>query len=169
MENKHTVYVGLGSNSKDAEDRLNAALDALKKEPGFVLDAVSPVYRTEPQDYADQPWFLNRVLRLYVGGDRDHVALMKRFLEIEAALGRVRSADPALRFGPRAIDIDMLLFDGVASDDPVCVLPHPRLARRAFWLRPLLDIAPDLEIGGVRADTLLSRLDWRLDGDKIFQ
>ena len=76
---------------------------------------------------------------------------------------------PALRFGPRAIDIDMLLFDDVVSDDPVCVLPHPRLSRRAFWLVPLLDIAPDIRIGGVRAEKLLTRLKWRLEDDKIFQ
>ena len=97
------------------------------------------------------------------------VELMKRFLGIETLLGRVRSPDPALRFGPRAIDIDMLLFDDVVSDDPVCVLPHPRLSRRAFWLVPLLDIAPDIRIGGVRAERLLSRLKWRLEDDKIFQ
>ena len=63
----------------------------------------------------------------------------------------------------------MLLFDDVVSDDPVCVLPHPRLSRRAFWLVPLLDIAPDIRIGGVRAERLLSRLKWRLEDDKIFQ
>ena len=93
--------------------------------PGTVVSALSPVYRTEPQDYADQPWFLNRVLMLHVSGDITPVELMKRFLGIEALLGRVRSPDPALRFGPRAIDIDMLLFDDVVSDDPCasCLIP----------------------------------------------
>lgn len=169
METIHTVYVGLGSNSPDAADRLLSALDVLSRLPGTVVSALSPVYRTEPQDYADQPWFLNRVLMLRVSGDITPVELMKRFLGIETLLGRVRSPDPALRFGPRDIDIDMLLFDDVVSDDPVCVLPHPRLSRRAFWLVPLLDIAPDIRIGGVRAERLLSRLKWRLEDDKIFQ
>lgn len=169
MESIHTVYAGLGSNSPDAADRLLSALDALSRMPGTVVSALSPVYCTEPQDYADQPWFLNRVLMLHVSGGITPVELMKRFLGIETLLGRVRSPDPALRFGPRFIDIDMLLFDDVVSDDPVCVLPHPRLSRRAFWLVPLLDIAPDIRIGGVRAEKLLSRLRWRLEDDKIFQ
>ena len=103
MESIHTVYAGLGSNSPDAADRLLSALDALSRMPGTVVSALSPVYRTEPQDYADQPWFLNRVLMLHVSGDITPVELMKRFLGIEALLGRVRSPDPALRFGPRAM------------------------------------------------------------------
>ena len=163
------VYVGLGSNSGDASVAIARAVDGLAAMAGLAVEGVSPEYRTEPQDYADQPWFRNRVVRLAAAPSWQPVALMRALLGLEAALGRVRSPDPALRFGPRAIDIDMLLFGDTVLDDPVCTLPHPRLHRRAFWLVPLLDLSPAIAVAGTPARELLSRLDWRLEGDKIFQ
>jgi 2-amino-4-hydroxy-6-hydroxymethyldihydropteridine diphosphokinase len=167
--NTHTVYLGLGANEPPAARRIAQALEELSNIPGLVLDEASPVYRTEPQLYSDQPWFSNQVARFFAGEAWEPVPLMRRILELETALGRVRSDDPNLRYGPRAIDIDMLLFDGLVLDDPVCTLPHPRLRERAFWLVPLRDIAPDLQIQGVKVGTLLEGFRWISDGDRIWQ
>ncbi len=165
-------WLGLGSNSADAMERLAMAREALGRESGLVIARESPVYMTEPQDYADQPFFHNQVLELRAGGGTEPVRLMQRLLEIEAGLGRVRSTDPALRYGPRCIDIDMLLFGKggtFISKDPVCILPHPRLVQRAFWLVPLRDISPDLAIQGEGITLLLDRLAWSVQDNVIYQ
>ncbi len=165
-------WLGLGSNSPDAMVRLAMAREALQKEKGLLLVKESPIYMTEPQDYADQPFFHNQVLELKAISCTQPVPLMQRLLEIETALGRVRSQDPALRYGPRCIDIDMLLFGtdgGLLSLDPVCILPHPRLVQRAFWLVPLRDISPDLTIQGEGIDALLDRLAWSEQNNVIYQ
>lgn len=166
------VWIGLGSNSEDALERLDEARAGIAALDGLTIVRVSPVYTTEPQDYADQPYFHNQVLEARADAAWGPVPLMLAMLGLESQLGRVRSADPALRFGPRAIDIDMLLYgeDGkVVSDDPTCLLPHPRLTRRAFWLVPLRDIAPRLRIQGESVDALLARLTWSVENNVICQ
>lgn len=165
-------WLGLGSNSPDAMARLAMAREALVKEKGLWVVKESPIYMTEPQDYADQPFFHNQVLELKASCGTLPVPLMQRLLEIEADLGRVRSTDPSLRYGPRCIDIDMLLFGeggGFLSCNPVCILPHPRLVQRAFWLVPLRDTAPDLTVQGESIDTLLDRLAWSVQNNVIYQ
>ena len=92
-----------------------------------------------------------------------------RRMDIEADLGRVRSADPALRFGPRAIDVDLLLFGQIGSENPHCLVPHPRLTQRAFALVPLLDVAPHAVIDGLPATEWLARLQYKKEGQRIFQ
>ena len=166
---KHTVYLGLGANEPPAARRIAQAFEELGRISGLVLDEASPIYRTEPQLYADQPWFSNQVARFFADASWEPVPLMQRLLELETALGRVRSTDPNLRYGPRAIDIDMLLFDDLVSDHPVCTLPHPRLKERAFWLVPLRDIAPDIAIQGTPVGTCLEAFRWFSDGDRIWQ
>ena len=166
------VFVGLGSNSTDACLMLERAREGLADLPGVLIRAASPIYVTEPQGYADQPWFHNQVLELNLAGEEsieNAKSLMAAMLNLEAALGRVRSPDPALRFGPRKIDLDILLFGKIASNDPFCTLPHPRLNLRAFWLVPLRDLDPDLEILGENVQTLLGRLDWHAESNKIYQ
>ncbi len=166
------VWVGLGSNADDAPLRLARAREALDGVDGLRVARVSPVYRTEPQDFADQPFFHNQVLLCLADGRWEPVPLMRALLAVEADLGRVRPSDPALRFGPRAIDIDILLWGpdaGRASADPVCLLPHPRLTRRAFWLVPLRDMAPGLAIQGEGLDVHLGRLAWSVRDGVIYQ
>ena len=163
------VYVGLGSNDPHALDYLARAREALTGLGGIELAQCSPLYTTEPQEYSDQPWFWNQVLRLEVQACWTASSLMCAFLETETRLGRVRSTDPALRFGPRCIDVDILLFGDLVSADPVCIVPHPRLVRRAFWLVPLRDLSPSLLIDGEPVDVHLSRLAWHAEGNKIFQ
>lgn len=163
------AYVSLGSNCESAAAMLEEARAALAALPHMLLGAVSPVYRTEPQEYADQPWFLNQVVELFPGEVWQPCSLVDALLELEARLGRVRSADPALRYGPRVIDADLLVFGQVCSTDPHCIVPHPRLTARAFALRPLLDVAPRLVVDGLPISQWLERLDCRVEGDRIFQ
>ena len=163
------VFVGLGSNCDGAEEMLLRAEKEIASLPDVEILTRSPFYKTEPQGYADQPWFTNAVIQLAVGGRWDAPALLSSLLAIESQLGRIRSKDPALRFGPRAIDLDLLLFGKWHSQDPACLVPHPRMTERAFVLLPLRDIAPGLTIGGKTVETHLAALTWRKVGDHIFQ
>lgn len=161
------AYVSLGSNCEGARRMLAGAAERLGMLPGIKIAAASPVYATEPQDYADQPWFLNQVLKLELETCWRPRALMAALLEQEALMGRVR--DPALRFGPRVIDLDLLLFGEERCAWPECTLPHPRLLRRAFVLVPLLDVAPGLSVDGTALTEALRGLPYRLCDGKIFQ
>ena len=163
------AYVGLGSNAAGAAGRLTQALAALAALPDMRLGAVSAVYATEPQGYADQPWCLNQAAELLPGPGWTPCALVDALLTIEAAQGRVRSPDPALRYGPRAIDLDLLVFGAAQSADPHCLVPHPRLTQRAFVLVPLAELAPGLRVGGLPVEAWLARLPYRLEGRRIFQ
>src|SRR5581483_9582843 len=101
------------------------------------VEAVSPFFDTEPVGYTEQPRFLNAAARLRT--TRPPEALMGDLLAIETALGRVR----AERWGPRTIDLDLLLYDKLVRDEAGLTLPHPRLHERRFVLEPLAAIAPD--------------------------
>lgn len=163
------VYVGLGSNCTDAEAVLGRARDGIAALPKLRLTAVSPVYSTEPQEFTDQPWFLNQVVELLPAPCWRPRSLLESLLRLETELGRVRSPDPAMRYGPRVIDADLLLYGEERHADPRCEVPHPRLTQRAFALVPLLDIAPQIRIDGIPASGWLARLNYRLDGRRIFQ
>lgn len=143
---------------------LEKATHGLEAMPEIAIVAASGIYLTEPQGYAAQPWFANRILELASPLAPD--ALLERFLQLETALGRRR--DPALRFGPRVIDIDLLLY-GERTSRGFCELPHPRMLQRAFMLCPLREIAPELVTGGKTVGEWLERLDFRLEGNKIWQ
>lgn len=166
-DSRTIAYVSLGSNCADAAQMLARAAQCLGALPGLKVTAASPVYSTEPQDYADQPWFLNQVLQLELDASWSPELLVGALLELECRLGRVR--DPALRFGPRVIDLDLLLFGEDRCAAPGCTVPHPRLLQRAFVLVPLLDVAPGLAVEGVPLARVLQGLDYRLCGNKIFQ
>ena len=162
------AYIGLGSNTPDAPERLAAARDALNRLEGLRVLRASSCYTTEPQGYADQPWFENAVLEVAVDSRRwQPRELLAALLGMEAALGRRRNPD--LRFGPRSIDMDLLLFGETRSQDPWCRLPHPRMCQRAFVLVPLAELKPDLSVDGFSVSEWLSRLSWRREGRAIFQ
>ena len=138
------AYIGLGGNLGDREATLRAALELLAAEPGVVVDAVSSFTETEPWGYADQPWFLNAVCAVETElGPRD---LLARLLAVERRLGRSRGDGP--RFGPRSIDLDLLVHGELTVSEPGLEVPHPRLAERRFVLSPLAEIAPDLVVPG---------------------
>lgn len=157
------AYISLGSNWPDAPEKLAQARKALGAR--WPIAAASLIYQTEPQNLRDQPWFHNQALKLKIAAI-GHIELLRELLAIEKSLGRRRDGP---RFGPRAIDIDLLLFGDAISSDPFCLLPHPRLTERAFALVPLLEIEPRIAINGRPAAEWLARLSWRLAGDKIFQ
>ncbi len=132
-----TVYLGLGSNLGDRAANLRAALQRLEAAGVRVL-ALSPFYETEPVGYRDQPDFLNAACRAET--DLSPHDLLHAIKAIEAAMGR----RPSFRNAPRPIDVDILFYDDLVLDTPDLMIPHPRLAERAFVLVPLADIAPEL-------------------------
>ena len=164
-----SAFVCIGSNMGDAEEHLKKAHAALDAIPGVRVSASSSLYRTEPQGRKDQPWFLNQVLRLDCDESVSAEGLLDAMLEKELELGRVR--DPQDRFGPRAIDMDLLLFgDEMHDADPHLIVPHPRMHERAFVLVPLAELAPELLVPGLESvEKLLKKLDYRLEGSAIFQ
>jgi len=138
------AFVGLGSNLGDSPGLIAAALELLGSEDGIEVVAVSTLRETDPVGYEDQPRFLNGAAELETElQPRD---LLDRLLEIEQKLGRIRGAGP--RFGPRTIDLDLLLVDGLILAEPGLTLPHPRLQERRFVLEPLAELDPALEIPG---------------------
>ena len=137
------AWVGLGANLGRPEQTLAQALIALQALPHTRLVAVSPGYWTEPWGVPDQPEFLNAVACLNT--ELEPVELLRALLAIEAGLGRKRNGE---RWGPRELDLDLLLVDDQEIEESELSLPHPRLHERAFVLVPLADLAPDLEIPG---------------------
>ena len=148
------AFVSLGSNLGDRAAYLGAAREALAALPATTVVAESHIYETAPQDVPDQDAFLNQVLCLETA--LQPLDLLRECQRIEREHGRVRS----LRFGPRTLDIDILLFQDAESDDPELTLPHPRMVKRAFVLVPLAEIwehakgMPDMDVAGLgRATT----------------
>ncbi len=163
------AYVCLGSNMGDAKAHLARARAELDAVPGVRVTAASSLYSTEPQGRKDQPWFLNQVVRLDCPDDMSAVSLLDAMLEKESAMGRIRVEGD--HFGPRVIDMDLLLFGSETQRvGDHLILPHPRMAERAFVLVPLLEIAPDLVMpDGRSVKSLLEKLPCRLEGSSIFQ
>jgi 2-amino-4-hydroxy-6-hydroxymethyldihydropteridine diphosphokinase len=131
------VYLSLGSNVGDREHHLRDAISRLNKTEGRVA-TISSLYETEPVEVTDQDWFLNCALKLETS--KTPAQLMSDVLEIECEMGRHRIQ----KKGPRAIDIDILLFNDTVQDLPELTIPHPAMAARRFVLEPLAEIAPDI-------------------------
>ena len=147
------VFVSLGSNQGDRLAYLRAAREALAALPATVVVAASRIYETAPQDLPGQDAFLNGVLCLETG--LEPLDLLRQCQRIERDHGRVR----ALRFGPRTLDIDILLIQDAESEDPELTLPHPRMVKRAFVLAPLAEVwghargMPDIDVAGLARAT----------------
>ena len=130
------VYLGLGSNLGDREYNLRRAVSLLSRRASLI--ALSSVYETEPWGYASQPAFLNMACLLETSlSPQDLLELAQG---VERDLGRV----PSFRYGPRVIDVDILLYGDEVIETPRLQVPHPRLWKRAFALTPLAEIAPGL-------------------------
>jgi 2-amino-4-hydroxy-6-hydroxymethyldihydropteridine diphosphokinase len=137
------VYIGLGANLGDREAAIRGALALLAAGGDVDVEAVSSLRETDPVGYEDQPKFLNgaAVVRTELS-PRD---LLERLLEVERRLGRDRSGP---RFGPRTIDLDLLLYGAETIDEPGLQVPHPRLAERRFVLEPLAELDDGLDVPG---------------------
>jgi 2-amino-4-hydroxy-6-hydroxymethyldihydropteridine diphosphokinase len=150
------AYVGVGANLGDREGTIRAALAALDARPDVAVVAVSTLRETDPVGYLDQPRFLNGAAALETElGPRE---LLDALLEVERELGRVRGEGP--RFGPRPIDLDLLLHGDLVLDEPGLVVPHPRLHERLFALEPLAELDAALVVPGRGAvEDLIARLE----------
>lgn len=145
------AWLSLGSNVGDSCGILARAVKSIRQLPATELCAVSALYETPPWGDPDQAPFHNAVLSVRTGLDPE--ALLDAIQKIESNLGRVR--DPARRWGPRTIDIDILIYGEVIMESPALTIPHARLGERAFVLLPLLQTQPDLEIPGLGAAAVL--------------
>jgi len=145
------AYVGLGSNLGEREAMIRLALDDLARLPETRLVKASSLYDTEPVGEVDQPNFLNAVAQLETNLTARQ--LLWNLLLIEKRLGRVRTQ----RWGPRTIDLDLLLYGGLVVEETDLRVPHPELTRRSFVLVPLVEIDP-LLVHPVTGETLLHHL-----------
>ena len=137
------AFVGLGANLGDREKMLRSALERLSAEPGVELVAVSSFRDTAPIGITDQPRFLNAAAAVETTLSAHD--LLDRLLAIERRLGRTREGP---RFGPRTIDLDLLLYGDERIEEEGLEVPHPRLHERLFALEPLADLEPDLVVPG---------------------
>ena len=150
-----TAYVGLGSNQGRTRETIERALALLDEHESIRLCGVSSLRETEPVGYLDQPRFLNGSARLAT--ELAPRELLGVLLDVERTLGRIREGP---RYGPRTIDLDLLLYGDLTIDEPGLTVPHPRLHERRFVLEPLHELDPELVVAGRgRVADLLSKLD----------
>jgi 2-amino-4-hydroxy-6-hydroxymethyldihydropteridine diphosphokinase len=134
------AWIGFGSNLGDREAAIGAAL----RELGDLVTAISPVWETAPWGVLDQPWFLNGVAQLrWTGSARE---LLETCLAVERRLGRVRGGP---KFGPRGIDLDVLVCGPGCVREDGLIVPHPGIAERRSVLEPWADLAPELRVPGL--------------------
>lgn len=144
LHNPRRAVVSLGSNLGNRLENLQGAIDALEDTPGVRVKAVSPVYETEPWGVApgSQPSYFNAVVVLKT--TLPPSSLLERAQAVEEAFHRVRDE----RWGPRTLDVDIVAYADVVSDDPALTLPHPRAHERAFVLAPWHDVEPEAQLAG---------------------
>jgi 2-amino-4-hydroxy-6-hydroxymethyldihydropteridine diphosphokinase len=158
-----SVYVGVGSNLDDPALQVRRALQALAHLPETRLMRHSALYGSQPWGLVQQPDFVNAVAALLT--QLPVRGFFESLQDLQTQLGRV---PPPVRYGPRRIDLDLLLFGQMRLQTPELTLPHPGLVSRNFVLYPLCEVAPELRIaGGQRIAELLAHVDrtglWRLD------
>lgn len=144
MDGEYAAYIGLGSNLDDPAAQITRALASLDTLAGTRLVRHSRLYRNPPMGPPAQPDYVNAVA--VVGTTLPPPALLAALHALERAQGRVRDGS---RWGPRTIDLDLLVYDDVRIDSPELNIPHPGLAERPFVLVPLLEVAPELHVPGL--------------------
>jgi 2-amino-4-hydroxy-6-hydroxymethyldihydropteridine diphosphokinase len=137
------AYVGLGANLGNRAETIRRALELLDEQEGIEVVGVSTLRETDPVGYLDQPRFLNGAAA--VETELSARELLERLLAVETALGRQRTGP---RYGPRTIDLDLLVYGDEEVAEPGLVVPHPRLAERHFALEPLAELNPELNVPG---------------------
>jgi len=150
----HQAFIALGSNLQNPQAQVERALQTIANTAKIKLIKASSLYKTAPVGYENQPDFINAVAEIET--DLSPVALLQKLLEIEAQHGRERPFPNA----PRILDLDVLLYKGIATNTPELTLPHPRMHLRGFVMLPLAEIAPKISIGNHGfADDLASKCD----------
>jgi 2-amino-4-hydroxy-6-hydroxymethyldihydropteridine diphosphokinase len=157
----HTAFLGLGSNLGDRLAHIAQAIERLEGARGTRVVAVSSVYVTAPVGLTEQPEFFNAVAQLRT--EQTPEELLATCRAVEDSLGRARS----VRWGPRTLDLDILIYDDLRLEGASLVVPHPRMKERAFVMVPLAEIAPDLLVDGVTAADRAASVDstgvWLMD------
>jgi 2-amino-4-hydroxy-6-hydroxymethyldihydropteridine diphosphokinase len=149
------AYIGIGSNLDDPRAQVLSGIDALANMPHTRLVARSKLYRSAPMGPQDQPHYVNAVAGLIT--QLDAPALLAQLKFLEKSQGREQ---PVVRWGPRVVDFDLLVFGSVVMKDETLTLPHPGISERSFVLLPMMDVAPDLNIPSVgRVSALAARVD----------
>ena len=149
--NKEKAFLGLGSNMGDKEENIKKALEMLKDESGIDIERVAPFYRTAPVGYTEQDWFLNTVAQIQTTLKPN--ILLAQILGIEDFLGRKRQ----IHWGPRVVDLDILMYGTHVIREPGLEVPHPRMLERAFVMVPLADLAPDILFPGGKTAAEIAR------------
>jgi 2-amino-4-hydroxy-6-hydroxymethyldihydropteridine diphosphokinase len=154
----HLAYISVGSNLGDKLENCRWGIARLSATAEVRITGRSRFYQTEPVDYLAQDWFINAAVRIET--TLSPFALLDRLQALQLEAGRTAGGR---RFGPRVLDLDLLLYDQLVVEDPRLSLPHPRMHRRRFVLRPLCDIDPLLvhPLIGKNMHHLLSELDER--------
>jgi 2-amino-4-hydroxy-6-hydroxymethyldihydropteridine diphosphokinase len=143
------VYLGLGSNVGDRKKNLQTAIKKLSALRDVKITKISSVYETEPVGLKDQPWFYNAVAEI------ETTLAPRRILQMNKDIEKIMQRERTVRWGPRKIDIDILLYDDIKIDDPDFKVPHPEMFKRGFVLIPLYEIAPDLKFNSSRLEDFL--------------
>jgi len=139
LSKTHAAFVCVGSNLGDKLENCRRGVEGLTVDRKSIVSARSKIYRTAPVEDLDQDWFVNYVIALQT--THEPLELLGAIMRIEARAGRVRTGR---KYGPRTLDLDILLFADRILDLPQLVLPHPRMHKRRFVLQPLCDINPDI-------------------------
>ena len=135
----HIVYISVGSNIEDKYLNCINGINALTQKGKTSIIKKSEFYETEPVDYTDQDWFVNGVVK--IGTSLDPSELLKMLKAIEKGIGRTQTL---IRYGPRILDMDIILYDDLVLNSPQLTIPHPRMHKRRFVLCPICDIDPDM-------------------------
>lgn len=154
----HSAYISVGSNLGDKLACCRQGIAQVAALPRTELAVQSPFYRTAPVDYLDQDWFINAAIK--VATNLAPEALLTALQAIQRKAGRTPEGDK-IRFGPRLLDLDIIFYDDLVLDLPDLVVPHPRMHKRRFVLKPLCDIDPKIlhPVLGRSVEALLAALD----------
>jgi len=136
---RHAVFISVGSNIGSRLQNCKNGISALAALKRVERVQVSPFYRTEPVDYTAQDWFVNAAVRIYT--DIEPLALLQRLQKIQYDMGQ---KEKAVRFGPRILDLDIVLYAERVLQSEALIIPHPRMHKRHFVLRPICDIDPQV-------------------------
>ncbi|MEG6612794.1 2-amino-4-hydroxy-6-hydroxymethyldihydropteridine diphosphokinase [Pseudoclostridium thermosuccinogenes] len=158
----HKAYIALGSNLGDREGHLTGALQYISGITGTRILSISNIYETDPVGYTEQGKFLNMVV--LVGTSLSPLRLLDELQKMEQEFKRSRE----IRWGPRTLDADILLYDDIKLDDPRLVIPHPRMLERAFVLIPLKDVNPGFMVGEKTLEDMIQECGDK-DGVKLYK
>ena len=163
--NYFTAFLSIGSNKGEKKENLDQAIHALDRHSLISVNQVSRFYKTRPQNYADQDWFLNAALEVQTKTE-DPFELLKMIKEIESFLDR---DGKEFRFGPRKIDLDIVYFENWVLKTGILELPHPRMHERCFVLKPICDIGPDMihPVFQLKTSELLKTIEHEKDQEVI--